>query len=188
MNEWYCEDLSKNIRSTFKAKMREGQFLGSSCPYGYIKDPENNNYLIIDEYAAGVVRKIFDLYLQGYSKAKIGSILSSENILIPSFMWAKELKKIKAKAANNQKSDNIFAGILFCGDCKHTMGRFYKRRGGHGSVGYICSTYNRMGKQFCTNHMIRNEELKEAVLASIKEQARIILTEDDIDDLSKIRK
>lgn len=267
VNEWYCEDLSKNIRSAFKAKMREGQFLGSSCPYGYVKDPENHNHLIIDEYAAGVVRKIFDLYLQGYSKAKIGSILSSENILIPSlykkqvlkenyhnahllettklwsyqtihsilnnetyignmvqnkvnkisykdkkkrvlpksqwirvegthepiidkdtFMRAKELQKIKTKAVNNQESDNIFAGILFCGDCKHTMGRFYKRRGGHGSAGYICSTYKRMGKQFCTNHTIRNEELKEAVLASIKEQARIILTEDDIDDLSKIQK
>lgn len=84
VNEWYCEDLSKNIRSAFQAKMRAGQFLGSSCPYGYVKDPENHNHLIIDDYAAGVVRRIYRLYLHGYGKAKIGKILSEEGILIPS--------------------------------------------------------------------------------------------------------
>lgn len=83
VNEWYCEDLSKNIRSSFKAKMKDGQFLGSSCPYGYKRDPQNHNHLIIDEYAAKVVRRIYNLYLSGYGKAKIGSILSSDGILIP---------------------------------------------------------------------------------------------------------
>lgn len=83
VNEWYCEDLSKNIRSSFKAKMKNGQFLGSSCPYGYRKDPENHNHLVIDEYAAKVVKRIYKLYLSGYGKAKIGAILSSEGILIP---------------------------------------------------------------------------------------------------------
>jgi len=76
VNEWYCEDLSANIRSAFRAKMRDGQYLGSSCPYGYVKDPKNHNHLVIDEYAAGVVRKIFHLYLKGYGKAKIGRILT----------------------------------------------------------------------------------------------------------------
>ncbi len=83
VNEWYCEDLSKNIRSSFKAKMKDGQFLGSSSPYGYKKDPKNHNHLVIDEYAANVVRRIYQLYLSGYGKAKIGSILSSEGVLIP---------------------------------------------------------------------------------------------------------
>lgn len=84
VNEWYCEDLSKNIRSAFQAKMKAGQFLGSSCPYGYVKDPNNHNHLIIDDYAANVVRRIYSFYLQGYGKAKIGKILSEEGILIPS--------------------------------------------------------------------------------------------------------
>ena len=83
VNEWYCEDLSKNIRSSFQAKMRDGQFLGSSCPYGYRKDPQNHNHLVVDEYAAKVVQRIYKLYLAGNGKAKIGSILSSEGILIP---------------------------------------------------------------------------------------------------------
>ena len=83
VNEWYCEDLSRNIHSSFQAKMRAGQFLGTSCPYGYKKDPKDHNHLVIDEYAAKVVRRIYKLYLSGYGKAKIGSILSSEGILIP---------------------------------------------------------------------------------------------------------
>ena len=73
VNEWYCEDLSDNIRSVFKAKMKAGQFLGSSCPYGYRKDPENHNHLLVDAYAASVVRKIFALYLEGYGKGTIAS-------------------------------------------------------------------------------------------------------------------
>ncbi len=83
VNEWYCEDLSDNIRSVFKAKMKAGQFLGSSCPYGYRKDPENHNHLLVDAYAASVVRKIFALYLEGYGKGKIASMLSAEGVLIP---------------------------------------------------------------------------------------------------------
>lgn len=84
VNEWYCEDLSKNIRSALKAKMKAGKYLGASYPYGYIKDPNDHNHLIIDEYAANVVRRIYQLYLQGYGKGKIGKILSEEGILIPS--------------------------------------------------------------------------------------------------------
>lgn len=83
VNEWYCEDLSANIRSVFAAKQIKGQFLGSSCPYGYQKDPLDHNHLVVDDYAASVVRRIFALYLQGYGKAKIGSILSNDGILIP---------------------------------------------------------------------------------------------------------
>ena len=83
VNEWYCEDLSDNIRSVFKAKMKAGQFLGSSCPYGYRKDPENHNHLLVDAYAASVVRKIFAWYLEGYGKGKIASMLSAEGVLIP---------------------------------------------------------------------------------------------------------
>lgn len=84
VNEWYSEDLSESIRAVFETKMKQGQFLGSSCPYGYIKDPKDHNHLIVDEYAANVVRRIYALYISGYGKAKIGSILSSDGIPIPS--------------------------------------------------------------------------------------------------------
>lgn len=106
VNEWYCEDLSRNIRSSLKAKMRDGQFLGSSCPYGYVKDPKNHNHLIVDEYAADIVREIFKLYVKGYGKAKIGSVLSGEGVLIPS-VYKREILGVNyfnAKALETTKN------------------------------------------------------------------------------------
>lgn len=83
VNEWYCEDLSQNIRSVFKVKMKDGQFLGSSTPYGYVKDPKNKHHLIIDDEAASVVRRIFQLYIDGNGKGTIAKILTIDGILIP---------------------------------------------------------------------------------------------------------
>ncbi len=91
MNEWYCEDLSKNIRSAFRAKMRNGQYLGASCPYGYVKDPKDRNHLVADAYAADVVRRIYKLYLKGYGKARIARLLTGEGVLIPTLYKRKIL-------------------------------------------------------------------------------------------------
>jgi site-specific DNA recombinase len=84
INEWYCEDLSENIKAVFKSKKRQGQYISSSPPYGYLKDPQNNHALIIDEYAANIIRRIFKMYLSGVSKYQISKTLSDEGVLIPS--------------------------------------------------------------------------------------------------------
>ena len=55
MNEWYARDTSRKIKSTFKAKGESGKHIGSSPPYGYIKDKDDKNQWIIDEKAAEVV-------------------------------------------------------------------------------------------------------------------------------------
>lgn len=65
VNEWYLEDLSENIRKTFDSKRRQGLHVGSFVCYGYKRNPENKNKLIIDEEAAEVVKLIFNLYEQG---------------------------------------------------------------------------------------------------------------------------
>ncbi|MFT3985845.1 MAG: recombinase family protein, partial [Lachnospiraceae bacterium] len=108
INEWYCEDLSENIRETFKAKMRQGQFLGSSCPYGYRKDPDDHHHLVIDEYAAGVVRRIFTMYLSGIGKRKIGTILTTEGILIPS-RYKREVLNEGYRNANERTDTKVWS-------------------------------------------------------------------------------
>lgn len=108
VNEWYCEDLSKNIKSSFRAKMKDGQYLGPSCPYGYIKDPENHNRLIIDQYAADVVREIFKLYLQGCGKGRIGRILSERGILIPS-IYKREVLGLNYHNANAKAETKLWS-------------------------------------------------------------------------------
>lgn len=84
INEWYCEDLSENIRSVFRSKMEKGQFLGSYAAYGYKKSPEDNHKLIIDEEAALVVRKIFRYAVQGLGNRQICDKLYEEGIPTPS--------------------------------------------------------------------------------------------------------
>ncbi len=84
VNEWYCEELSENIRSVLRRKMEMGQFLGNYAPYGYEKDGADRHHLVILEEEACVVRNIAKLYLSGLSCKKIAEQLTLENIPTPS--------------------------------------------------------------------------------------------------------
>ncbi|MCL2591979.1 MAG: recombinase family protein [Defluviitaleaceae bacterium] len=98
INEWYSEDLSENIRTVFKKKMQDGQFLGAFACYGYAKDPNDRHKLIIDEEAASIVRKIFFMYLNGYGNQKIATTLTQRGILTPTEY--KQSKGFNFKAPN----------------------------------------------------------------------------------------
>lgn len=83
-NEQYARDISRKIQATMRAKQRAGEFIGAFACYGYRKDPCNRNHLLIDEYAASIVRKVFALFLNGKSKQEIAELLNKEGILCPS--------------------------------------------------------------------------------------------------------
>lgn len=84
VNQWYLEDLSKNIRDTMSSKKKQGQYTGAFAPYGYIKDPDDRHRMIIDEEAAAVVRRIYKLYIDGYGNKAIATVLNDEGIPCPS--------------------------------------------------------------------------------------------------------
>ena len=84
MNDRYAARTSADIRRTFHIKRKNGEFIGAFAPYGYLKDPENKNRLIVDEKAAEVVRNIFSLYLDGMSKNAIVHSLNDHGIPCPS--------------------------------------------------------------------------------------------------------
>lgn len=83
VNEWYLEDLSENIRRTFDSKRKQGLHIGSFVCYGYKRNPENKNKLIIDTEVSDVIRLIFNLYEQGKGVNKIAQILNDKGILTP---------------------------------------------------------------------------------------------------------
>lgn len=83
INEWYAKDTSKKIRAVIKAKGESGKHLTTNPPYGYIKDPNENNKWIVDPEAADNVRLIFKLCMEGYGPTQIASYLEKEKILIP---------------------------------------------------------------------------------------------------------
>lgn len=82
MNDAYCHDISRKVRSGQEAKRKKGDFIGAFPVFGYRKDPDNHNRLLIDEPAAQVVRKIFCWRSQGKSAEKIQVYL--EELAIPS--------------------------------------------------------------------------------------------------------
>lgn len=83
-NEQYARDISRKVHSALRAKQQCGEFIGAFASYGYRKSPGDKNRLLIDEYAASVVRKIFSLYLKGCGKQQIARILNAEGVLSPS--------------------------------------------------------------------------------------------------------
>jgi len=81
-NDWYARDCSKKIKAVFKAKGQSGKPLGRP-PYGYRKSKNDKNIWEIDEEAAQVVRRVFDMCIDGYGPAQIARALRNDNILIP---------------------------------------------------------------------------------------------------------
>ncbi len=83
MNESYCRELSKKLRHQFRIQRGNGEFLGAFASYGYCKSPDDKHKIIIDEYAAEVVKGIFVLKIKGYSQQSIADFLNDEHILSP---------------------------------------------------------------------------------------------------------
>ena len=83
MNDAYCRDISIKIRTNLEAKRKDGQYTGAFTPYGYLKDEKDKNKLVVDPYAAGVVRDIFKLKMQGMSQSGIADNLNKNGILSP---------------------------------------------------------------------------------------------------------
>ena len=76
MNDAYCRDISIKIRSHLDIKRKKGQCIAPFAAYGYRKDEENKNHLVIDEEPAAVVREIFKKKLEGYSAQAIADWLN----------------------------------------------------------------------------------------------------------------
>ena len=83
MNDQYCYQTSKKIRQVFDYKRRNGQYIGSFAPYGYIKDPKDKHQLIVDPEAAETVKKIYEMCLQGTAKLQIVMYLNDHGIPSP---------------------------------------------------------------------------------------------------------
>ena len=83
INDAYCRDISIKVRSHMEVKRRNGDYIGAFAAYGYVKDQHNKNHLVIDDYAADVVRDIFAMKLCGMSQKTIADRLNEQGILSP---------------------------------------------------------------------------------------------------------
>jgi len=86
MNEWYAKDISKKRRIVNKLKGNSGIPL-SAPPYGYMKNPDDPKHWIIDPEAAAVVRRIYQMALDGYGLAETAAALGRDGVFTPTHYW-----------------------------------------------------------------------------------------------------
>lgn len=97
-NEWYARDTSKKIRAVFKAKGNSGKHLTTNPPFGYKKDPNDKDKWIIDEEAAATVRRIFQMFVDGYRISEIGHKLTEEKVETPILYYMNRGIKTNARS------------------------------------------------------------------------------------------
>ena len=139
INDAYCRDISIKIRSHMDIKRRNGEYIGAFAAYGYLKDKENKNHLIIDEYAADVVRDIFSMKLCGMSQQAIADKLNADGIL-PPLQYKKSIgvdlnssfaKSVKPRWSYNAVlrilKNEVYTGMVVQGKCTTPNYKIKKR-------------------------------------------------------------
>ena len=125
MSEWYARDISKKVTTGIKTKGASGKPVATEAPYGYIKDPNNKDYWIVDREAAEVVKLIFRLFMEGKNRNQIAVYLKEKEILTPTFyMKQQDRGTAKSRPLNEENRYNwnkatitrILKRQEYCGD------------------------------------------------------------------------
>ena len=136
MNEWYAKDISKKRKIVNKMKGNAGIPL-SQPPYGYMKNPDDTRFWVIDPDAADVVRRIYRLALEGNGPMQIATALCEAGILNPSaYRTSKGISKGGSKSTleptkwNHTTVKKILTLQEYCGDVINfkTYSKSYKMK------------------------------------------------------------
>ncbi|MCM1523834.1 MAG: recombinase family protein [Ruminococcus sp.] len=103
LNDMYAKDVSKKVKSALLTRQKQGKFTGAKAPYGYKKDPNDKNHLIVDERYAPVVRKIFELAKSGLGVTAISRRMRSEKIIRPAAVAADVNQSFSSFADDDKK-------------------------------------------------------------------------------------
>lgn len=154
VNEWFLEDLSDNIKVTFRTKWKAGECTASFAKYGLIKDPKNKNHLLIDPIASEVLKQIAGMFLAGYGQDKIAKTLEEKNI--PSPYEYKLMNGCKLKLPILAKEDKL--SILKAGTyvLKIFLYNNYKQNLKNIKSVFVLGTNNRKAFRSRFNIKVRN--------------------------------
>lgn len=108
MNEWYLHDVSRKIRTSIKTRAKAGMPTSNLPPYGYRKSQEDKHKWIIDDEAAVIVSRIYQMILDGKTAGEAARMLSEEHLPTPSYYRVlnsqNDLKMPKYPYTWNQRS------------------------------------------------------------------------------------
>jgi Site-specific recombinases, DNA invertase Pin homologs len=103
LNEMYAKDISKKVRSVRQMSAKQGKFMGSKPPFGYVKSPEDKHLLVIDPPAAEVVKRLFRESAGGDSGRNIAAKLNTEDVDTPAEYYFKQTGKRATRGDNGQQ-------------------------------------------------------------------------------------
>lgn len=106
MAEWYARDTSKKIKSVIAAKGKSGKPTSCTPPYGFIKDPNDKNHWLVDPEAAAVVKRIFQMAVDGMGVHHIARALAQDKIDRPSYYLG---SRGRGRHKNDYDRDNRYA-------------------------------------------------------------------------------
>lgn len=101
VNSFYSKDISLKIASADKMRQKNAMYLGGHRIYGFLKDPKDTHKVVVDPVASLVVRKIFELAIEGKTTTQIADILNKEKVITP----AQYLAQIKIISGKNKTRD-----------------------------------------------------------------------------------
>ncbi|MFI3237879.1 MAG: recombinase family protein [Lachnospiraceae bacterium] len=78
--DFYCKEMSQKVKNAYRQKWKEGKRVPTSAPFGYKRDPKNKYGLVIEAEEAKVVRRIFQMKLDGIGTLEMCKILNEEGI------------------------------------------------------------------------------------------------------------
>ena len=113
LNEMYSKDISKKVHSSYLLKAQQGQFTGCVAPFGYRKDPEDKNHLLVDEETAPIVRQIFLWALEGHGPNFIRRRLEEQKVPCPTW-WNRERASAMSAPMGEERPGKraVYVGFL----------------------------------------------------------------------------
>lgn len=118
-NEWHAANTSKKVRAVIAANAKAGKFMSPYCPYGYIKGDDEMRTPVIDPYAAGIVRRIFEMRAQGMKPLQIATVLNDEGVPTPFDYYYQRIGKPNpynnSHLWSSRNLDNILKNPIYIG-------------------------------------------------------------------------
>ena len=111
-NEWHSANTSKKIRAVTEANAKAGKYRSTHAPYGYVKGTGDRCLPVIDEPAASVVRRIFEMRASGKTYKEICTVLNDEKVPIPAVYLHEKYGIAYKKPNKNLWADSILRSIL----------------------------------------------------------------------------
>lgn len=113
INEAYAKDMSKKVSTAIEIKQQQGKFIGGRAAYGYMKNPEDKNQLLVDKEVSHIVVRIFECKAEGMGNGSIARMLNNEGILSPMrYKYEKGLTKNRRYASSLWNDGTIAAMIV----------------------------------------------------------------------------